>query len=255
MRNESYVNEHWDELSHRVEWKELMFRINTLRRSTHIEAKLLMAKLLCCSPEERCGSLACPLCIEIDRQEFTSSVVELFSKYKNKSFLTYIPYTVISSDKNLYDLELNFIKDKFRCYLKNSKISSPAVGCVEVDYDVNTNTWIPHIHVIIGLIPPKNFTHMRIAINKKHIPARVEATARPLVRKHIYNLENLCDYVYKFMWQRKPETKNRSIKINKTRMPFELFVEHLIYIDKLCMRNLEFRYGVRRDKNGLQIIP
>lgn len=46
MRNDRYLNENWDELSHRLSWKELMFRINALRSSNSIEAKQLMHKLL-----------------------------------------------------------------------------------------------------------------------------------------------------------------------------------------------------------------
>lgn len=255
MRNERYINEHWDELSHRIEWKELMFRIHALQRSTHIDAKKLMGKLLCCSPEERCGSLACPICIMFDRKEFTSSVVELFSKSKNKSFLTYIPYTILSPEKKVYELDLKFVKNKFRCYLKDSKITSPAVGCVEVDYDFNTGMWIPHIHLIIDTIPLSKFEKMQRTINKRHIPARIEAKARPLVRKKIYNLEGLCDYIYKFMWQHKPENKNRNFKIKKRRIPHDLFIEHLMYIDTLCMRDLEFRYGLTRNKSGLNKLP
>ena len=96
---------------------------------------------------------------------------------------------------------------------------------------------------------------MRGKINKKHIPARTEAKGRPLLKKKIYNLRKLCNYVYKFMWQNKPKKNNRDLMIDKTRIPHDLFIEYLVCIDGLTMQELEFRYRLRRNKNGLYKIP
>lgn len=255
MRNDRYINENWDELSHKISWKELMFRINALRNSKSDGAEKLMHKLLDCSPEERCCSLACPICISIDREEYTRSIVELFADSPNTLFVTYIPYPILSSDKRIYDINFKFVKDKFRCYLKNSNITSCAVGCLEVDYDYETGMWIPHIHVISEQISKSKFKHMRGKINKKHIPARTDAKGRPLLKKKIYNLRKLCNYVYKFMWQNKPKKNNRNLMIDKTRIPHDLFIEYLVCIDGLTMQDLEFRYRLRRNKNGLYKIP
>ncbi len=255
MRNDRYINENWDELSHKISWKELMFRINALRNSKSDEAEKLMHKLLDCSPEERCCSLACPICLSIDRKKFTKSVKELLSKSPNKSFITYVPYPILSSDIKIYDINIKYVKDKFRCYLKNSNITSCVVGCVEIDYDFETQMWVPHIHAISEDIPKSNFEDMRKKINAKHLSARLEAKALPLNRKDIYCLNGLCNYIYKFMWQNKPKKIDRGKKVKKNRLSYDLFIEHLVFIDKLTMRDLEFRFRVRRNKDGLTKIP
>ncbi|MGK4474415.1 hypothetical protein [Aeromonas molluscorum] len=255
MRKDRYFNENWDELSHKISWRELMLRINVLRHSKNIEATHLMHRLLNCSPDERCGSLACPICISIDRKKFTKSVMELLSKSPNKSFITYVPYPILSSDIRIYDINIKYVKDKFRCYLKNSNITSCVVGCVEIDYDFETKRWVPHIHVISEDIPISNLKDMRKKINTKHLSARLEAKAIPLNIKGIYCLKGLCNYIYKFMWQNKPKKSNRNYKVKKNRLSYDLFIDHLVFIDRLTMRDLEFRFRVRRNKDGLTKIP
>ena len=57
------------------------------------------------------------------------------------------------------------------------------------------------------------------------------------------------------MWQNKPKKNNRNVMKDKTRIPHDLFIEYLVFIDGLTMQDLEFRYWLRRNKNGLHKIP
>lgn len=251
---DTYNFTHYDTIPTQEE-AELQFRIQALSKEHGKKYRLLYDKLSNCSSEQRCSSSACPVCVLEDRKEYIRSAQSLFNDTDELDFITYIPYPLFSTTQKLKDIDIAHIKDKFRCYLKNSNITNFAIGCIEIDFDIESGVWMPHIHCISIRITPEQELLLRKSINRKHLKTRLGIKNRPLNIKPINDLDKVLRYTYKFMWQAKPSNEDRRVKRRKVRLPHDLFVEHLIVLDELDIRKLEFRYRLRRNKNGLSIFP
>lgn len=227
------------------------FRVNILAQQNNKELRRLYLKLTSCTPEYPCSSLACPICVQEKRKDFINTAMLLFEDKEELDFITYIPYPLISKQLKIKDIDIDKIKDKFRCYLKNANIKKFAIGCIEFDYDIAYETWVPHVHCIMEKIDKQEKINLREKINKKHLKTRMARKNRPLVVVPVDNLHGLVRYIYKFMWLAKPPKKSSKSRKKKIRLRRDLFLEHLMYIDKLSMQHLEFRYQLRRNKKGL----
>lgn len=122
-----------------------------------------------------------------------------------------------------------------------------------MDYDMNRSSWIPHIHFITKTIDKAKLKKLRGMININHLRTRDGVKNRPLYIQDIYDLIGAIAYMYKVMWQAKSKKLNTKTKLHKSRLKDDLTVYSLLMLDGYSMNDMEFRYGVRRNKNGLSI--
>ena len=151
-------------------------------------------------------------------------------------------------------IDIPLMKDKLRCYLKNNGIEQVAIGCVEMDYDLNSSSWVPHIHFITKAIDKNKLNTLREKININHLKTRDGVKNRPLHVKKIDFFISLVAYIYKFMWQAKLIKKNRCFKQRKVRLADDVAIYSYLLLDQYSMKDMEFRYGLRRNKKDLSFI-
>ena len=248
-----FESEHEVEIESKIRQDILRNCCNITARKTVIyPATKLAIKLANCTEDEPCNSLACPKCVRLQRLHFIETTVNALWEIQDELvFVTYIPYQQELNNTNPALIDIPSIKDKFRCYLKNTGIEQIAIGCVEMDYDLNSSSWVPHIHFLTKEIDKNKLKTLRGKINTNHLKTREGVKNRPLHVKKIDFFISLIAYIYKFMWQAKLIKKNRGFKQKKVRLADDTAIYSYLLLDQYSMKDMEFRYGVRRNKNGL----
>ena len=246
-------------------------RQSYLEASNNPLAKELLFKLMYCNEDEPCNSMACPLCNMKNRLHYINTTLKHYYTYDDELlFVTYIAYPHEHFDDDPSSIDVNKIKDQLRCYLKNAGINEIAIGCFEVDFDINRKSWIPHIHFIIRNVKQLKLKALRKSINASHLHTRKDIKNRPLYIQSVYNLIGALCYIYKFMPQARISRKRLELKTWgtyikrtakqwkthswKTRIRNEHAVNMLLMMDQFTMKDFEFRFGVRRNKRGISLI-
>lgn len=233
---------------------ESLQRQKTLKEYDTKESMLLFYKLNSCIEDEPCNSPACPVCVRRNRIKYIESCMDFVDIF-NWKLLTIINYGDVCQGKDILDLNIKKLGDQLRYILSEEPEIKMAIGCFEIEFNQESESWIPHFHLLIKT-NDESLKKLRSLIRKSSKltiePGDVKIK-RPVRVDDIYDLLPLIAYIYKIMWRKKPYYEGmQSSNPRKVRIRGELGVYALLMLDSLTFKSLELRYGITRNKDGLK---
>lgn len=226
---------------------ESLERQRILKEYKSKESMSLFYKLNACTDDTPCNSPACPVCVRRNRLTYIGSCIDFGINLFEWKFLTIINYNDICQGNDILNLDIKKLSDQLRYVLSEEPEIEMAIGCFEIEFNQESNSWIPHFHLLIKT-RNKSLKKLRSLIKKStklKINQEEIKVKRPVRVDNIYDMYSLIAYIYKIMWRKKPYYEGMdSSNPHRIRIRGELGVYSLLMLDSLTFKKLELRYGI-----------
>lgn len=218
------------------------------QRAWRKQARKLRRKLKGCTTESPCNSAACPQCFRMHRLRKLDELGDLRKKKQAYRVVTLIYYDAMLKQDELPSW--NYIRFKERVYkmLKRAGFKGKIVGGFELDFHVDTQRWMPHLHLLVPNERPA-LKALRKAMKKdRNMQARQGIKSRPMKIQELRDFDKQVTYCFKGMWQelRAYEDGIGDRRTRKHRLPPELLAQALCKQDEIGFTGLTFTVGVRK---------
>ncbi len=205
-------------------------------------------KLKSCTAESLCGSAACPHCFRLHRLRKLAELEGLRKKKQTYRVVTLIYYDAMLEQDELSAWDYNRFKDRVYKMIRRAGFVGKIVGGFELDFHVDTQHWMPHLHL---LVPNEGLPlqALRKAMRKdKNMRTRPGIVSRPVLVQELENFDKQVTYCFKGMWQelRSYEDREGDRRTRKHRLPPALLAQALCKQDEIGFTGLTFTAGVRK---------
>jgi hypothetical protein len=222
----------------------------SLLRLDVLQERALRRKITSCSPEDRCGSLACAFCKTVNQIGLVEEMYTALSGIPLLHVTIINPRDFISGEK-LATFEpqrlLNRLNKMVELLMKERKITGYA--CVEVVYRKDVNRFVPHIHMILKNCPKEVFDKHISSYRKqyKSYCSEMGINMRCVHSEHekpSYERIRLLGYLCKFSTQAKAGWISKS-GFRPNRPDHNA---HMLFLDKTPLSSVFQGIGLRRSK-------
>jgi len=229
---------------------EAKIRIHTLSQSEDEKCLQLAEKLKNCIKGSRCNSGACPVCRRNFRRSVSGEVLRNFSDL-SKAFSTTLVFTELRvREQKLFSINPLAMMETLRAQLKASGLGNIiAIGGFENDFDVETQRWEPHVHLLTY-----GCSYDELDALRKYYPP-VKQVRRPMLIQKIKHPEKQYSYCFKSYMARKEKYIGKyRICCRKYRLrPHSLHNLSLLYLDQFAPQELLFMQNMQT-KNGKLVL-
>lgn len=208
----------------------------------------LRRKLKSCTTESPCGSAACPQCFRLHRLRKLAELEGLRKKKQTYRVVTLIYYDAMLEQDELSTWNYNRFKERVYKMIKRAGFVGKIVGGFELDFHVDTQRWMPHLHLLVPN-EKKPLQALRKTMRKdKNMRTRPGIVSRPVLVQELENFDKQVTYCFKGMWQELRSYKDGvgDRRTRKHRLPPVLLAQALCKQDEIGFTGLTFTAGVRK---------
>ncbi|MBF0612982.1 MAG: hypothetical protein HQL55_17825 [Magnetococcales bacterium] len=207
-----------------------------------------------------CGSPACPHCVERYKKWIMEEAKVVFVEDAGLLFVTVLLLNRRMTDEEVMKFDPKQMHNSFGKQLRRAGIRGPFLGCLEMDYNMESESWLPHYHLVMMGSDAKQIEVLR---KRFYCIGGVGATnntagGRQLLVRETNGISRQLSYTFKFRWSRIEgyfsPTSNRhrtwKYRLNATRQRLALRT-----LDRIGFNGFLFLYGLRRTGNKIVKLP
>ncbi|GJA17015.1 hypothetical protein [Aeromonas caviae] len=205
-------------------------------------------KLKSCTADSLCGSAACPQCFRLHRLRKLAELEGLRKKKQTYRVVTLIYYDAMLEQDELLAWNYSRFKERVRKMIRRAGFVGKIVGGFELDFHVDTQRWMPHLHLLVPNEKPPLKALRRAITRDKNMRTRPGIVSRPVLVQELENFDKQVTYCFKGMWQELRSYKDveGDRRTRKHRLSPVLLAQALCKQDEIGFTGLTFTAGVRK---------
>lgn len=228
--------------------KERQTRIKILRAGHDWVTDKIAKRLNRPDDLEPANTSCCPINVQYFQAYATSRMLKAFKRHADKTGKRKLWFVTVGDQEDrigrgqLLDLDIQMLKRRMRKRLKRTLPSDAvALSSLEVKWEDETETYLPHFHIIVGGCEEFQIEYLRRFYRGQNDDKKHKMVLKPCFDP-LYRLA----YIQKINVYRKKK-RTRKKRFRNRRLRRRDFREHMRYLDKHDLTDFVFGINARLD--------